>query len=123
MKSIKTKKAPAALGPYSQAVLKNGILFISGQLGIDPETGKLVDSFADQAKQVFYNLKNILLAADMSFKNVLKVTIYVDDLENFPILNDIYNSYFEEPYPARETVEVSKLPANGAIEISLIAMA
>ena len=121
MKAIKTNNAPAALGPYSQATLKGGMLFISGQLGIDPQTGKLKEGFEAQARQVFINLSNILQTANMSFKNVLKATIYVTDMDNFQVLNQIYAEQFTEPFPARETVQITRLPANGLVEISLIA--
>lgn len=122
MKSIQTDKAPAALGPYSQAIRNKGFLFISGQLGIDPKTGKMANSFSEQAELVFSNLSSVLNKAEMTFNNVVKVTIYVTDLSNFPTLNNIYGRFFNEPFPARETVQVSKLPANGEVEISLIAM-
>lgn len=122
MKPIHTEKAPVALGPYSQAVYKNGLLFISGQLGIDPLNNKLGESFTEQARLVFSNLRKILEAADMSFANVIKVTIFLTDLDNFPELNDLYAQCFGEPFPARETVQVSKLPADGAVEISLVAI-
>ncbi len=122
MKPIHTEKAPAALGPYSQAVYKNGLLFISGQLGIDPASGKMPENFIEQAKLVFSNLRKILEATDMSFAQVVKTTIFLTDLDNFPELNQLYSQNFGEPFPARETVQVSRLPADGAVEISLIAM-
>jgi len=122
MNSISTQKAPAALGPYSQAVMKDNFLFISGQLGIDPNTGKLATTFTEQAELVFSHLEHILKEARMSFENVVKATIFVDDMKNFPTLNSIYGKYFTEPFPARETVQVAKLPANGSVEISLIAI-
>jgi 2-iminobutanoate/2-iminopropanoate deaminase len=122
MKSIFTQKAPAAIGPYSQATLKNGMLFISGQLGINPETGELAKSFEEQAELVFSHLKNILAQADMTFKNVVKVSVFVKDMGKFPILNEIYKKYFTEPYSAREVIEVRDLPKSGDVEISLIAM-
>ncbi|MCB5230652.1 MAG: Rid family detoxifying hydrolase [Candidatus Cloacimonas sp.] len=121
MKVINSKAAPAAVGPYSQAVLKNGLLFISGQLGIDPKTGKLCEGFEAQSRQVFSHLKSILAEANMDFGNVLKATIYVTDMANFKLLNEIYAEQFSEPFPARETVQVSCLPVNGLVEISLIA--
>jgi 2-iminobutanoate/2-iminopropanoate deaminase len=122
MKIINSKKAPAAIGPYSQATLKNGMLFISGQLGFVPETGVLANLFEEQAELVFSHLKNILSEADMTFHNVIKVSIFVKDMGKFPILNDIYKKYFTEPYPAREVIEVRDLPKSGDVEISLIAM-
>lgn len=121
MNVINTEKAPKAIGPYSQAVEKNGFLFISGQLGVDPDTGILGDTFENQTKLIFSHLGNILSEADMSFDNVLKVTIYLKDLNNFVVMNNIYANFFTPPYPAREAVEVSRLPKDVDIEISLIA--
>ena len=122
MKILNSKKAPAAIGPYSQAAMKNGILFISGQLGFDPETGILANSFEEQAERVFSHLKNILAEANMTFSNVIKVSVFVKDMGKFPILNEIYKKYFSEPFPAREVIEVRDLPKSGDVEISLIAM-
>jgi len=122
MKIINSKKAPAAIGPYSQATMKNGILFISGQLGFVVETGILADSFEEQAELVFSHLKNILAEANMTFSNVIKVSVFVKDMGKFPILNEIYKKNFAEPFPAREVIEVRDLPKSGDVEISLIAM-
>ena len=122
MKVINTTKAPGAIGPYSQATLKNGMLFISGQLGIVPETGILAETFEDQANLVFAHLKNILAEANMTFANVVKVSVFVKDMGKFPVLNEIYKTNFTEPYPAREVIEVRDLPKNGDVEISLIAV-
>jgi 2-iminobutanoate/2-iminopropanoate deaminase len=122
MRQIHSDKAPAAVGPYSQAVLTNDTLYVSGQLGIDPATGNLREGFVEQAEQVFANLKAILEAAKMSFANVVKVTIFLKDINDFAVLNGIYTSQFSQPFPARETVQVTRLPKDGRIEISLIAM-
>ena len=122
MKVIFSQKAPAAIGPYSQATLKNGMLFISGQLGFKPETGALAETFEEQAELVFSHLKNILAEAGMTFANVIKVSVFVKDMGKFPILNEIYKKNFAEPYPAREVIEVRDLPKSGDVEISLIAM-
>jgi 2-iminobutanoate/2-iminopropanoate deaminase len=122
MQPIKTHKAPNAVGPYSQAVLKNNTLFVSGCLGIDPSSGVMPEVFAEQASLVFANLKAILDAAGMSFSHVVKVSIFLIDMNDFMVLNDIYAQFFNEPYPARETVQVARLPKDGRIEISLIAM-
>jgi len=122
MQPVKTHKAPNAVGPYSQAVLKNNTLFVSGTLGIDPATGLMPDGFADQARLVFANLKGILEAAGMTFSQVVKVSIFIMDMNDFGVLNEIYAQNFNEPYPARETVQVARLPKDGRIEISLIAM-
>ena len=121
MKAIHTYGAPTAIGPYSQATYQKGLLFISGQIGIDSGTGTLAKSFEAQAEIIFSSLSNILTAANMSFRNVMKVTIFMEDLMNFETLNKIYARYFIEPYPARETIQVSRLPLNAALEISLIA--
>jgi 2-iminobutanoate/2-iminopropanoate deaminase len=122
MKVINTQKAPAAIGPYNQAVQKNGILFISGQLGFDLQTGNLADSFEAQTELVFSHLQNILTEAGMTFGNAVKVSVFLKDMGKFPILNEYYKKYFTEPYPAREAIEVRDLPKGGDIEISLIAM-
>lgn len=122
MKSISTPNAPQAIGPYSQATLKKGMMFISGQLGLNPITGELADSFEEQSELVFNNIKNILNAANLTFSHVMKVSVFIKDMNNFVKLNDIYKRYFAEPYPAREVIEVAGLPKNGAIEISVIAM-
>jgi 2-iminobutanoate/2-iminopropanoate deaminase len=122
MQAITTPRAPGAVGPYSQAVLKNDMLFISGQLGMDPVTNILPHDFHEQAEQVFNNLKTILDAAGMACSHVVKVTIYVTDLSNFSTLNDIYANHFCAPYPARETVQVARLPREAKVEISLIAI-
>ncbi len=123
MKTIHTSCAPAAIGPYSQAIYNKGFLFVSGQIGIDPATGTgdLGKSFEKQTELIFSSLSNILSAANMSFRNVVKVTIYIEDLMNFATLNKIYARFFSAPFPARETVEVARLPKNAALEISLIA--
>lgn len=122
MQVISTTNAPAAVGPYSQAVLNNGILFISGQLGIDPANNGMPPTFIEQAHLVFNNLKAILEAAKMNFSHVVKVTVFLADMGDFASLNQIYATQFQEPYPAREAVQVGKLPKDGLIEISLIAM-
>lgn len=122
MQAITTPRAAGAFGPYSQAVLKNNTLFISGQLGIDSMTHNMPDDFAEQVNLVFVNLKTILEAAGMSYSHVVKATIYVTDLNDFDVLNDIYARQFCMPFPARETVQVARLPKNGKVEISLIAM-
>jgi len=122
MKIINTKNAPAAIGPYSQAVEKNGMVFVSGQLGFIVETGNLAESFEDQAKLVFSHLKSILAEAGMTFADVVKVSVFVKDMGKFPILNEIYKLNFTEPYPAREVIEVRDLPKGGEVEISLIGL-
>ncbi len=118
---ISTSKAPAAIGPYSQAVLSGSRLYISGQLGVDPETGELREGFASQARQAMTNLGNILSTAGFSFADAVKVTIFLSDLGNFAELNDIYASYLGEKKPARSCFQVAALPKGGLVEIELIA--
>ncbi|MDD3536148.1 MAG: RidA family protein [Candidatus Cloacimonetes bacterium] len=122
MKSVMTPRAPAAIGPYSQAALMNNALFVSGQLGIDPATGNLAEGFEAQANLVFQHLKAILEAAGMGMSHVVKVSVFLKDMDNFADLNEIYTRYFSAPYPAREALQVARLPKDGLIEISLIAM-
>ena len=121
-KVISTSKAPAAIGPYSQANFINGVLYISGQIPIDPETGNLVDGIEKETHQVMKNLKAILEEAGMSFSNVEKETIFLKSMDDFAAMNEIYASYLDaNNYPARETVQVSCLPKNVSVEISMIA--
>lgn len=122
MQAINTNQAPPAIGPYSQAVLSNGVLYISGQLGIDPVSGNMAEGFEEQANRVFANLKAILEAAGMSFSNVVKASVFLLDMNNFAALNEIYARNFSSPFPAREAVQVARLPKDGVVEISLIAM-
>ncbi len=117
-----THRAPAALGPYSQATLKNNTLFVSGQLGIDPNSGNLPASFEEQAALVFANLKAILEAAGMGMSHIMKATVFLKDMNDFPLLNEIYSRHFSAPFPAREAVQVARLPKDGLLEISVIAM-
>ncbi|MEN8187236.1 MAG: RidA family protein [Bacteroidota bacterium] len=123
-KIIETKNAPAPIGPYSQAVFINNTLFTSGQIAIHPESGILkTDSISEETKQVMENLNAVLQEAGMTFKNVVKSTIFVTDLNNFGEINTIYGSYFDESIaPARETVQVAALPKNVNVEISMIAV-
>ena len=122
-KIIHTKNAPSAIGPYNQAVLNDNILYTSGQSAIDPVTGNLIIAdIRKETKQVMENLKALLEVVEMDFSNVLKATIFISDMDNYSIINEIYASYFEEKSaPARETVEVSRLPKSVRIEISMIA--
>ena len=120
---ITTPNAPAPIGPYNQAILKNGMLFTSGQIAIDPKTGELVlDDIETETKLVMEHLKAILTEAGMTFENVLKSTIFISDMDNFATINKVYGSYFEEATaPARETVQVARLPKSVNVEISVIA--
>ena len=121
-KIISTSEAPAAIGPYSQANFANGILYISGQIPMNPQTGKLEEGIEKETHQVMKNLEAILTEAGLTFKNVVKATIFLKNMDDFAVMNDIYASYLDpESYPARETVQVSCLPKNVDIEISMIA--
>ncbi|MDQ3281439.1 MAG: RidA family protein [Acidobacteriota bacterium] len=123
MDYVATPDAPKAIGPYSQAVKANGLLFTSGQIALDPATGNLVEgSFEEQVHRVFKNLGAVLQEAGSSFDRVLKATVYVTDLANFQILNSIYAEYFGDHKPARTTIQASGLPKGGAVEIDLVAM-
>ena len=123
-KIIFTEKAPAPIGPYNQAVLVGNTLYTSGQIAINPETNELVlDTIEDETKLVMENLKAVLEAAEMTYENVVKVSIFISDMNNFAKINTIYGSYFNEATaPARETVEVACLPKNVNVEISAIAI-
>ena len=123
-KIIFTDKAPAPIGPYSQAVLSGNTLYTSGQVAINPATGDLVlDTIEVETEQVMQNLKAVLEAADMTFDNVIKTTIFIMNMGDFARINAIYGNYFtEEAAPARETVQVACLPKNVNIEISMIAL-
>lgn len=120
---INTTAAPAAIGPYVQAVKTGNTLFTSGQLGINPETGKLAEGVEAQAHASLTNLKNILAEAGLDFSNVVKTTVFVKDLADFAAVNAIYASYFGETFPARSCVQVAKLPMDGLVEIECIAIA
>jgi 2-iminobutanoate/2-iminopropanoate deaminase len=123
-KIIKTSKAPAPIGPYNQAVLSNNTLYVSGQIPLDPIEGKLIEGdIKKETLQCMENLRAILEAADMSFEDVVKATIFVKDMNSFSDINEIYGSFFNpETAPARETVEVSNLPKFVNVEISMIAV-
>ena len=120
---IATKQAPSAIGPYSQAVKAGNTLFISGQIPIDPETGNLIiGGIESETHRVMKNLEAILLEAGSSFDQVLKATIFIKSMDDFAKINAVYASYFKADYPARETVEVSQLPKNANVEISVVAL-
>ena len=123
-KIITTSKAPAPIGPYNQAVLTGNTLYTSGQIAINPVTGELVlASIKEETKQVMENLKEVLAAAEMTFENVIKTSIFISDMNNFGEINAVYGQYFnEETAPARETVEVANLPKFVNVEISAIAV-
>ena len=123
-KIIFTEKAPAPIGPYNQAVLVGNMLYTSGQIAINPATNELVlDNIETETIQVMENLKAVLEAAEMTFENVIKVSIFISDMNNFSKINTIYGAYFNEATaPARETVQVAGLPKNVNVEISAIAV-
>ena len=120
---IFTEKAPSPIGPYSQATMVGNVLYTSGQIAINPKNGELVtDSIEQETKQVMENLKAVLAAANMTFENVFKTTIFISDMHNFSKINAVYGAYFSaETAPARETVEVANLPKFVNVEISVIA--
>lgn len=122
-KIIRTKNAPAPIGPYNQAVLTGNMLYVSGQIAINPKTGELeIDDLEDETKLVMENLKAILEEAGMTFEHVIKTSIFISDMNNFSRINEVYATYFnEETAPARETVEVANLPKFVNVEISAIA--
>ncbi|HBA96970.1 MAG TPA: reactive intermediate/imine deaminase [Lachnospiraceae bacterium] len=113
-----TDKAPAAIGPYSQAVTINGIVYTSGVIPVNPATGEVVGSTASQqAEQALANLKNLVEASGTSMKNVIKTTVFIKNMDDFASINEVYAKYFPEPYPARSCVEVARLPKDVLIEI------
>lgn len=120
---IHTEKAPAAVGPYIQAAKVNGIVYCSGQLGLIPETGVLAEGIEAQAHQAMRNMGEVLKAAGSDYCKVIKTTIFLDDINDFAVVNGIYESYFDGNYPARSCVEVAKLPKGGLVEIECIAEA
>lgn len=123
MEYVSTNEAPAAIGPYSQAVKRGEMVFTSGQIPLDPETGQLVEGdFAASARRVFENLRAVLRASGADFRQVVKVTVYLRDLEDFKTLNGIYAEYFGDHRPARSTVQAARLPMNAPLEIDLIAI-
>jgi 2-iminobutanoate/2-iminopropanoate deaminase len=120
---IQTKDAPSAIGPYSQAVKVNGTLYTSGQIALNPTSGELeLDTLNHETNLVMKNLSAVLKEADMNFTNVVKASIFLKDMDDFAEINDIYASYFSDTFPARETVQVAKLPKNVNVEISMIAI-
>ena len=122
-KAIQTDKAPAAIGPYSQALLVGNTLYISGQLGIDPATGKRVDGdTAAQAEQALKNIMAILMEENMSMHNVAQVQVFLADIADFAAVNEVYKSFFSEPYPARAAIQAGALPAGGSVEILVTAV-
>lgn len=118
---IYTENAPKPIGPYSQAVKIGKFIFVSGQIGIEPKSGKIAEDVETQFKQAMENIQNILSSANSNLSKVVKVTIFLKDLKDFEKINRLYETYFTGEYPARETVEVSRLPKDAKVEISVIA--
>ena len=121
-KEIKTDDAPQAIGTYSQAIATENLIFISGQIPLDPKTMNLVDGIENQIRQTFLNIENILKKEKLTFENVVKLTILLVDLDNFELVNEVMADLFKKPYPARAAYEVSKLPKSSLVEIETIAV-
>ncbi|MBQ3592748.1 MAG: RidA family protein [Clostridia bacterium] len=121
MKKICTDKAPAAIGPYSQAMVINNMVFTSGQIPVDPATGDIPEGIEAQTNQALTNVKNLLEAAGTSIDKVVKTTVFIQNMSDFSVVNEIYQGYFSEPYPARSCVEVAKLPKGVLVEVEAIA--
>lgn len=121
--AVSTPSAPAAIGPYSQAISAGGLLFVSGQIPLDPTTGAMVDGdIAAQTHRVFKNLEEILKAGGASLDAVVRTTVYLADMNDFPAMNEVYATYFSSPAPARATVQAARLPRDARVEIDCIAV-
>jgi 2-iminobutanoate/2-iminopropanoate deaminase len=121
-KAIRTDRAPRALGPYNQAIEVDGTLYLSGQIGIDPETGEIVGAGAEaQTRRVIQNLEAVLAAADLTLSDVVKTTIFLVSMDDFRAVNEIYGGFFADTPPARSTVEVSRLPLGARVAIDAVA--
>lgn len=121
MKEVFTNKAPEAIGPYSQAIIAGDFIYASGSIGIDPASGEVVGGIEEQTKQVMENLREVLKEGGATFAQVVKFTIYLKSMDDFATVNEIYGNYLERPYPARATVEVSRLPKDVLVEIDAVA--
>ncbi|MDE5948161.1 MAG: RidA family protein [Prevotella sp.] len=122
MKALHTDKAPAAIGPYSQAIEVNGMVFASGQIPLDPATGNVVEGgIKEQTRQALTNAKAIMEAAGLSLANVVKTTVFMADMADFAAMNEVYSTFFTEPYPARSAVAVKALPKGVLVEVECIA--
>ena len=122
-RQVTTSDAPAAIGPYSQAILAGDVLYCSGQIGLDPRTGELVaGGFEAEARQVLANLQAVVAAAGLSLADAVRITVYVVDLADFPRLNELIATTFRQPYPARATVQVAALPRGARVEVDLVAV-
>ena len=122
MKQIATTNAPAAIGPYSQGLTAGNMTFISGQIPVNPATGTMAETIEEQATHALTNLKNVLAAADLTTANVIKTVIFLSDLNDFAVVNGIYETFFAAPYPARSCVQVAGIPKGAKIEIECIAI-
>ena len=120
MKEVKTTNAPAAIGPYSQAIISGPMLFTSGQIPINPETGEIPEGVEAQARQALTNVKNLIEASGGSMDKVVKTGVFIKDMNDFAKINEIYAEFFTEPYPARSCVEVARLPKDVLLEIETI---
>jgi 2-iminobutanoate/2-iminopropanoate deaminase len=118
---VKTENAPAAIGPYSQGIGVNGIFYFSGQIGLDPKTQTMAIGFSAQLKMIMQNIDGLLSSQGLTRDNIIKTSIFVTDLNHFAEVNQAYTEFFKAPYPARSTIEVSKLPKDGLVEIEVIA--
>ena len=122
MKVIQTNNAPAAIGPYSQAIEVNGFIFASGQIPIDPATGEFVEGgIKEQTRQSLLNAKSILIAAGTDLNHVVKTTVFLSDMANFTAMNEVYSTFFEQPFPARSAVAVKDLPKGALVEVEVLA--
>lgn len=121
-KVVKTNKAPGAIGPYSQGIDIGNMIFFSGQIPLDPETGVMPEVIEAQTRRALDNVKGLLESQNLTFKNVVKTTVFLDNINDFATMNGIYAEYFEEPYPARSAVEVAKLPKGALLEVEVVAV-
>ena len=119
---IATDKAPAAIGPYSQAIEVNGIVYTSGQIPVNPATGQIPEGAAAPAQPAFTNVANLLAAEGTSMENVIKTTVFIKNMDDFAIINEVYAKYFPSPYPSRSCVEVARLPKDVLLEVEAIAV-
>ena len=122
IKAVQTSDAPAAVGPYSQAIRAGNLMFLSGQIPLDPVSGKIVgDTVAAQTERIMHNIKAVLASQGMDFSHIIKATVFLRDMGTFPEFNEAYSKFLKPPYPARSTVEVSRLPKEALVEIETIA--
>ncbi|MBR8645913.1 RidA family protein [[Brevibacterium] frigoritolerans] len=122
IEAIITKEAPKAIGPYSQGIKAGNIMYTSGQLPIDPETGEMPDNIEEQTRMSLENLKKVLEAAGSSLQQVIKTTVFLSDMNHFAVMNQVYGEFFSDNYPARSAIEVARLPKDAFIEIEALAI-